>query len=126
MDAQRRKHGLNLLAELERTARADGIAMLQCWCRQSLDANEFWKAAGFVKVALRDVGAKRQSPCILWRRPLLILPTSTIVELPTNTRNQAGRGETVARFNWARLPMLQPFSPAEVISQVKRIGMLAS
>jgi N-acetylglutamate synthase-like GNAT family acetyltransferase len=125
MDAQRRHHGLNLLRKITAQARVDGKALLQCWCRQSLDANEFWRAAGFVKIALREVGATRGSPCILWRKPLIALPVEALAVMQPNTRNQSGAGRSLSKRHMSELPGIELFSPSDIELQLERLGLAA-
>lgn len=69
MDAQRRQHGLDLLsATLSRLPTTTEV--VQCWCAEELEANEFWLAAGFRRVAVRTPGNTRRRRLLLWRLPM--------------------------------------------------------
>jgi len=125
MDAQRRHHGLALLNEITREARAANQSMLQCFCRQNLEANHFWRAAGFVPIALRDVNAVRGHPCILWRKPLVVMTATTLAHLPPNPRNQTGGGRSVRRHDWSKLPTVIPYSNLDLERELERIGLAA-
>jgi len=46
-DARRREHGLGLVARLIRHATAKGYEAIALRCRENLDANAFWREAGF-------------------------------------------------------------------------------
>lgn len=67
MDAQRREHGLALVASVVRDAIDCGQLMVQCWCRQDLEANSFWQAAGFTRCAQRTGETARKHSHTLWR-----------------------------------------------------------
>jgi ribosomal protein S18 acetylase RimI-like enzyme len=71
-DAQRRHHGLQLVDELvKRLLLTDRPpALLSLWCREELEANEFWRAAGFELIGRRDAGGRRGGRQILWSREL--------------------------------------------------------
>jgi N-acetylglutamate synthase-like GNAT family acetyltransferase len=125
MDAQRRGRGLELIDQLAAGALSKRQSMLQCWCRQTLDANEFWKAAGFVAVALRDVNAARQSPCILWRKPLVQMTAATLIETTPNTRNHSGGGRSVHKHAWDQLPCITPYATADIETAVARLNNAA-
>lgn len=70
MDAQRRALGLTLIAQVEAEARAAGQLAIQACCRVGLDANEFWKAAGFQPICYMDPGNARKRHVICWRKAL--------------------------------------------------------
>lgn len=125
MDAQRRHHGLKLIEEICSTAAASHQTIVQCYCRQTLDANSFWKAAGFVAVALRHVNATRGAPCILWRRPLHIMTASTLLEIPANPRNHAAGGRSVHRYAWDKLPLIETYSTADIEQELRRLNRAA-
>lgn len=125
MDAQRRHHGLALLRVLERKAREDRMAMLQCWCRQDLDANHFWRAAGFVAVAFSESNAQRGQPRILWRRPLLTLPAQTLLQLPTPAANIAPGGRALRKSQYNQLPLVTSYAEAQVRHDLERLGLAA-
>lgn len=84
-DARRRRHALSLVDDLARAAFVSGQLLLQCWCREELEANDFWQAAGFIAVARRHAGSARGKPCILWRRPLSTAATAVLATIsPTH------------------------------------------
>jgi hypothetical protein len=70
MDAQRQRVGLELVKKIEDEAIAQGRTILQAACRADLEANSFWKAAGFVAVATKAGGKKFHTEVILWRKAL--------------------------------------------------------
>lgn len=70
MDAQRRHHGLALLATVATTAKSAGSLALQANCREELEANDFWKAAGFEPIARIFHFAQRNRWLITWRLQL--------------------------------------------------------
>lgn len=69
-DARRREHGMNLVARLIRCAAERGCEMISLWCAEDLDANTFWKAAGFAFGGQRDVGNRRGRKHNLWTMKL--------------------------------------------------------
>jgi N-acetylglutamate synthase-like GNAT family acetyltransferase len=71
-DAQRRHNGLALVSEVQNAARSAGQLALQCCCREGLEANEFWRAAGFEEVCRLDPQSARGRKVICWRK--LVLP----------------------------------------------------
>jgi hypothetical protein len=84
-DARRRRHALTLVDDLARAAFLSGQLLLQCWCREELEANDFWRAAGFIAVARRHSGTARRAACILWRRPLTTAATAVLATMsPTH------------------------------------------
>lgn len=70
MDAQRRHHGLALLAALEGRALKAGQLALQCCCAEELAANEFWSIAGFVPIDLLLPDNARGRGIVVWRKQL--------------------------------------------------------
>jgi len=89
MDARRMKIGLALVAAIAAKAKSAGSTILQCWCRNDLDANMFWHAAGFHHIATRKGGTIKGIPCALWRLPLNI-PADALSILPAEGRNGPG------------------------------------
>lgn len=75
MDAQRRSHGLALLATIAAEARADGLQAIQACCAVGLESNEFWRAAGFLPIVHMRPDNVRGREIICWRKPLTnVLP----------------------------------------------------
>ena len=70
MDAQRRHHGLALLQSIATQAKADGKLALQANCASGLEANEFWRAAGFKPIMIMTPENVRGREVICWRLPL--------------------------------------------------------
>lgn len=71
MDAQRRHHGLALLATVEAEARAAGQIGIQACCATGLEANDFWRAAGFKPIVHMTPSNVRGREIICWRKPLV-------------------------------------------------------
>ena len=69
-DAQRRQHGLALLTQIEREAIEAGQAGIQACCREGIEANEFWRAAGFKPICIMTPANRRNKSVICWRKPL--------------------------------------------------------
>lgn len=70
LDARRRRHGLALVEAVCQDAWVDGRTIVQCWCRDDLDAVDFWDAAGFDLIAERDPRSARGRPLLLFRKAL--------------------------------------------------------
>ena len=58
-DARRREHGLALIGRLVERAKAKGCHAVSLWCADDLEANEFWRIAGFSFAGQRDGGRAR-------------------------------------------------------------------
>lgn len=58
-DARRRDHGLALVARLIAIGRERGAAAISLWCADDLEANAFWREAGFSFAGQRDGGKRR-------------------------------------------------------------------
>jgi len=71
LDAQRRHHGLALLAAISDLARSRGSRTLQCWCASDLEANLFWHSAGFSQRGTRTGGTSRKRVHLLWQLALV-------------------------------------------------------
>lgn len=69
-DAQRRAHGMALVELAGRSALDNGQMVLQANCREGLEANEFWLAAGFQPIAKIYHFASRGRWLICWRKAL--------------------------------------------------------
>ena len=91
MDATRRHHGLALLAEIEAEARAAGQLGLQANCAAELEANEFWRAAGFIAIACLTPPNARKRDVICWRKPLATRVPLWFSQLPQRAGRHAGR-----------------------------------
>lgn len=89
MDAQRRRHGLALLLQVEERARAAGQVALQANCAVGVEANEFWQAAGFKPIAHLTPATKSGREIICWRKPLVRKLPSWFTALP---KAAGGRG----------------------------------
>jgi hypothetical protein len=70
MDAQRRHHGLGLVARVCEQAQATRQLAVQACCAADLDANEFWMVAGFVAVDVLKPDNARGREIIVWRKSL--------------------------------------------------------
>ncbi len=65
-DARRREHGMSLVGRLIRIAAEKDCEMISLWCADDLEANDFWKTAGFVFGGQREGGKKRGRKHNLW------------------------------------------------------------
>lgn len=70
MDAQRRHLGLALVEQVINDAKIAGQLAVQANCREGLDANEFWKAAGFLPICYLTPTTARKRAVICWRKLL--------------------------------------------------------
>jgi hypothetical protein len=70
MDAQRQTVGLHLVKNLCNLAYYNDSTVIQASCREDLEANIFWKAAGFTAIATRPGGKRRNFNIIIWRKQL--------------------------------------------------------
>lgn len=57
--ARRREHGLKLVERLVKRAVARNLEGILLWCADDLEANEFWRAAGFHWVDQRELDTRR-------------------------------------------------------------------
>ena len=71
LDAQRRGVGLAAVDALIGLRREAGTRIVQAWCAEDLEANEFWAASGFERIASAEGGRQRGRVMILWRRPIV-------------------------------------------------------
>lgn len=94
MDATRRHHGLALLAVIEAEARAAGQIGLQANCAAELEANEFWKAAGFIPIACLTPINRRGRDLICWRKPLVRNVPSWFADLPKRAGHKAAASKS--------------------------------
>jgi hypothetical protein len=69
-DAQRRHLGLALIAHAQVQALAAGQIAIQANCREGIDANEFWLAAGFQLICKLDPNNARGKAVNCWRKLL--------------------------------------------------------
>ena len=58
-DAQRLAHGVGLVRRLIAKADQEGYEAISCYVADDIDANHFWRAAGFQHVGTRDNGNVR-------------------------------------------------------------------
>lgn len=119
MDAQRMKVGLELVKEVARKAAAAGSLVLQCWCRQDLEANLFWHELGFEAVSKRRGGKQKGIPHILWRKPLS--READVFELPLDRIQRGAGGFPIKKpqrepqttlWPFERFPCVSPALPA--------------
>lgn len=85
MDLHRRHIGLALVeayvASVSVTPRTNPH-VVQCWCAEDIDANNFWPAANFRGVACRDPQNQRGRRLQLWRQPITRLGSEIMRNLP--------------------------------------------
>ena len=70
-DAQRREHGLSLVARVMKRAEQRGCHAVSLWCANDLPSNEFWVAAGFNLIGQRAGGVRRGRVHNHWVRPCI-------------------------------------------------------
>lgn len=97
MDAQRRHHGLSLLHRFELQCIRTGKIAIQACCAVGVEANEFWRLAGFTPIAHLTPPNKRQREVICWRKALTHKIPSWFVTLPP--RSGAGARKTRSHRN---------------------------
>lgn len=73
-DARRREHGMALVARLAEIARQRFCSDIRLWCADDLEANAFWRDAGFDYVTQRRGGRRRGRKHNLWVLPLAVPP----------------------------------------------------
>ncbi len=95
MDAQRRHHGLQLLADLEAKARTAGQLAIQANCAADLEATEFWKAAGFTAIAHLTPDNVRGRDVICWRKALTTKIPAWFIDLPARAGHRAAKPVSV-------------------------------
>lgn len=83
-DAQRRHHGLALVAAAAADARAAGQIAIQAMCREGLEANVFWKIAGFEEIGRYQPQNARQKQMICWRLQLTRFRPAWFDIMPTH------------------------------------------
>jgi N-acetylglutamate synthase-like GNAT family acetyltransferase len=69
-DAQRRHHGLTLVERTAADARDAGQMAVQANCAEGLEANEFWRLAGFEAICRMTPRNARKRAIICWRMQL--------------------------------------------------------
>lgn len=85
LDARRIHHALNLVADLRARALAGGSRAIVLHCAADLDANTFWRAAGFTMVGSRVKSKRRDREQFKWVLPLCDVPAGTsITDLDPN------------------------------------------
>jgi hypothetical protein len=90
-DAQRRHLGLALVDQLAAASQQRGQLALQAICRQGLDANAFWLAAGFEDVGHLHPWTARKKELIVWRKQLTHTRPLWFDFLPTHAGHKARR-----------------------------------
>jgi N-acetylglutamate synthase-like GNAT family acetyltransferase len=96
LDAQRRGAGLFLVETVIAGAQDDGLDLVQLWCREDLEANAFWHAAGFRPIARRTANTARGFPAVLWRKPARRITAHILHSLPAPSRNHGPGGRFVS------------------------------
>lgn len=82
MDARRRSLGLAMLLQRETVCLLRKQTAIQAMCREGLEANEFWRAAGFTEISRTDPSNARQKLIICWRRILTDNPGPELLQPP--------------------------------------------
>ena len=88
-DLRRRQHGIDLVRGLAQAASAAGCTGIRLRSASSSVANEFWRAIGFVCVAVVPGGKRRMRDLNVWR--LDLQPTLGLVLPVPPSRKQASR-----------------------------------
>ena len=109
-DVRLRKLGLSLVRKVELAAATAGNGVMQLWCAADLEANDFWKAAGFSAWALREGGEARGRPHIMWRKAVC---RSASLSVPPSSRRRGAAG----------IPIVSPIGDAtDVVMDAFREG----
>lgn len=96
-DLHRQHLGLALVAHRQRQAIAAGQVALQCMCRAGLEANVFWKAAGFVEIGRLKPPVARKKEIICWRKFLTHKIPIQLAHLPPVAGHKAAKSYIVRR-----------------------------
>jgi N-acetylglutamate synthase-like GNAT family acetyltransferase len=91
-DLQRRHIGFSLVKQTIAAAAVERAALIQLWCRSDLEANEFWRIAGFEAIALREGGTRRDHPHVLWRYKIM---RGANIIAPSSNRRRGRAGAPV-------------------------------
>lgn len=94
MDAQRRHHGLAMLLLIESQARDRGQIALQACCAVGVEANDFWKIAGFKPVVHMTPKTKSGRHVICWRKPLTRDLPDWFMDLPARAGHRCRIAES--------------------------------
>jgi GNAT superfamily N-acetyltransferase len=86
-DARRRHLGLGLVERLADVAAGRGARELALWCATDIEANSFWRDAGFIPIRTRRGGLRRARSHQLWARS--ISASSLFGDHPIPTRSRA-------------------------------------
>ena len=113
-DAQRQRHGRLLVNDFIDVARAAGVKLVTLRCLSDLDANAFWRAAGFRRVGIEPVSGRKNRGALLnvWARRLhtideLLAPGFRLPAIPMRRLTCRGCGRPCSTF--ARGPQGQLF-----------------
>jgi ribosomal protein S18 acetylase RimI-like enzyme len=92
-DARRRQHGMQLIDQVCDISRDRGASIVQACVRWDLEANGFFRAAGFTAVMVREAPTARGEKHVIWRRPLTaVLPNvMQTVARPYRSQGPGGR-----------------------------------
>jgi len=105
MEAQRQLVGLTLVENLCEKLKADGREIIQASCLENLEANDFWRAAGFTAVARRPGGKKRKKDVIIWRKQLCVF--GNLTNLPISRKPRGPSGKFVTPENAASYTLIK-------------------
>ena len=97
-DLQRQHHGLALVSDFIERADEAGVRLITCRCLADLNANRFWKSAGF-KQLMVERGAK--GPLLVWAKRLHLeedlLAGKIVPAIPIRTHACPDCGKHVTR-----------------------------
>lgn len=113
VDARRIHHALHLVADLRARALAGGSRAIVLHCAEDLDANAFWRAAGFTLVGKRRKSTTRERDQLKWMLPLCDTPPGlSLAELDPPPLTRPPRApHPAADALQARLGPLLGFAP---------------
>lgn len=123
MDARRHSLGRKLVAAVSSTAQLSGNDLVQLWCAEGLEANEFWPAAGFTAQALRPGGTKRNRIHVLWRKTLSRCDPG---EFPISQRRRVRAGPPVVLPKGVTTEQIVAASKSRTLSEFLTTGRTTS
>jgi hypothetical protein len=118
MDAQRRHHGLAVLDKIRLNSSED---VIQCWCAEELEANQFWHAAGFVPIAIRDPENVRGRRLILWRQPLTAIGKTLLTDTPKRVGPTAAKPKKLVMLTAEQTVAITQETPQDLQAALAKI-----
>lgn len=92
-----RTFALQMVRHIEQDALARGSRVVRCWVREGIEANDFWRAAGYTVVGRRPPGARRREVLCYARHLTLDMSADP---LATSRQSRAWVGEQQQLSLW--------------------------